>query len=98
MVRVVDVSSTETNRRATGVNVLPVVVGIGDAEMSLIFGGVGVGVTDEGCLPVVVDEGVGESDVVRSVSHIEETIIVVFVVVSVGGEINVVNPDVGRFF
>lgn len=98
MVRVVEVSSTETNRRTTGVDVFPVVVGIGDTEMSGIFSRVGVGVTDEGCLPVVVDVRVGEGDVVSSVGHVEESIIVVFVVVSVGGEINVINPDVGGFF
>lgn len=97
MVRVDDVSSTETNGWTAGVNVLPEVVGHGDVQLAGIFGGVGVGVADEGGLPVVVDEGVGECDVVSSVGHIEESIVVVLVVVTVGGEINVINPDIGGF-
>jgi hypothetical protein len=73
-------------------------VGVGYAEMSLVLRSVGVGVSDERCLPVVVDEGVGEGDVVGCVGNIEETVIVVLVVIAVGREINVVNPDVGGVF
>lgn len=39
-------------------NVVPVIVVVCDAEVSGIFGGVGVGVSDEGGFPVVVDVGV----------------------------------------
>lgn len=98
VVRVVDVSSTETNGRTTGVDVLPEVVGIGDVEETLVLCTVAVGVSDEGCLPVVVDEGVGDGDPVSSVSDVQESVIVVLVVVEVGREINVINPDVGGFF
>jgi hypothetical protein len=66
--------------------------------MALVFGAVGVGVSNERGLPVVVDEGVGEGDEVGCVGDVEEPVVVVFVVVAVGGEINVVDPDVGGVF
>lgn len=94
VVRVVDVASTETDGWTAGVEVLQVVVGVGDVEVTGIFGLVAVRVADEGCLPMVVDVGVGEGDVFRGVGYVEETIVVVFIVVSVGREIHVVNPDV----
>ena len=49
---------------------------------------------DEGSLPVVVEVGVGNGDIVNSVSNIEKTIIVVLVVVLVGAQVEVVNPDI----
>lgn len=121
-VAVVDVASTETDGRGAGVDVVPVVVGIGDSQVSGVFITVVVGVSDEGGLPVVVQEGVGHGNVVGSVgelvkmvaivsqaaiskvllssgvweTHINQAIVVVFVVVHVGGNIAVVNPHVGR--
>lgn len=48
--------------------------------MAGILGGVGVAVAYEGALPVVVDVGVGDRNPVRSVSHVNKTIIVILVV------------------
>jgi hypothetical protein len=54
------------------VDVVPVVVVVGDAEVSGVFNTVGVGVADQRCLPVVMGEGVGDRDIVwawvRSIS------------------------------
>lgn len=52
--------------------------------------------SDERGLPVIVDEGVGDGDVVSRVGKINGPIIVVLVVISVGGDVDVVKPDVGR--
>ena len=95
VVVVENVSGTETKRWATGVDVVPVVVVVCDAEVSSVFGGVGVGVANEGCLPVVVDVGVGDSDKVGGVGEIDQAIVVVLVMVLVGGDVDVVDPDVG---
>lgn len=48
--------------------------------MAGILGGVGVAVAYEGALPVVVEVGVGDGNPVGPVSHVDETIIVVLVV------------------
>ena len=50
--------------------------------------------TDERALPVVVEEGVGDGDVVGSVGYVEKPVVVVLVVVAIGAEIDVVDPDV----
>lgn len=84
----------------------------GDQEMALVFGAVAVRVADEGALPVVVEVVVGDGDEVAGVCDIEEPrvcqfcvryetagelpVIVIFVVVLVGRELVVVNPDVRR--
>lgn len=62
--------------------------------MALVLGPVGVGVADEGGLPVVVEEGVGDGDEVSGVGDVEKTIVVVLVVVTVGRKVEVINPDV----
>lgn len=64
--------------------------------MALVLGLVGVGVADERGLPVVVEEGVGDSDEVSGVGDVKKTIVVVLVVVTVGGEVEVVDPDILR--
>ena len=71
-VAVVDVAGTETDGWSTGVDVVPVVVGIGDSQVSGVFVAVVVGVSDEGGLPVVVQEGVGDGNVVGSMGELVE--------------------------
>lgn len=93
-VGVVDVSGTKTERWSTGVDVEPVVVGVGNVEVSSILIAIAVRVTHEGSLPVVVDIGVGNGDVVRSMGDVNEAIVVVLVVVTVGRDIDVIDPDV----
>lgn len=59
-IAVVNGTGSETERRSTGVDVLPVVVGVDYAEVAFVFCGVGVGVAHEGGFPVVVDVAVGD--------------------------------------
>lgn len=92
---VVDVGGAEAHGRTARVDVGPAVVGVGDGQVAGVLVGVGVGVADEGALPVVVDEGVGEGDPVGGVGDVEETVVVVLADVQVAGEIDVVDPDVG---
>lgn len=89
-------ASSETEARSTRVDVAPVVVGVGDDQVASVLVAVAVGVADQTGLPVVVEVGVGDGDVVRTVGHITETIVVVLVVVHVGRQVAVVDPDVGR--
>jgi hypothetical protein len=97
VVVVVEVASSEAERRATRVDVEPVVVVVGDGQVALVFAAVAVRVADQRALPVVVHEAVGDGDVVSGVCNVEETVVVVLVVVEVGGEVDVVNPDVLGF-
>ena len=69
-VAVVNMASSKTERRPTRVDVLPVVVGICDREVALIFCAVGVAVTDEGGFPVIVDVAVGDCDKAASVGDL----------------------------
>ena len=94
VVVVVEVAGTEAEGGTAGVQVVQVVVGVGDSQVALVLGAVGVGVADEGGLPMVVEEGVGDGDVVGGVGNIEEAVVVVLVVVTVGREVEVVDPDV----
>lgn len=50
--------------------------------------------SDKGALPVVVDVAIGEGDEIRLSREIAEAVVEIFVVVEVGGEIHVVDPDV----
>jgi hypothetical protein len=85
-------SSSETERRGTRVQVDPSVATVGNSDSNILIT-VAVGVTNEGGLPVVVEVGASDGDSVRAVGDVEETIIVVLVVVTVAGEVDVVNPD-----
>lgn len=96
------------------VQVVPVVVIEGDAEVALVFVTIAVRVADQRGLPVVVDEGVGDSDKVGGVgellplasglesymgiAYVDESIVVVLVVVAVRRDVAVVDPDVVGFF
>lgn len=70
-------TGTETERRTTRVQVVEEVADVGDGEMTGVLRTVGVRVTDEGCLPVVVEEVVGKGNVVRGMGDIEESIVII---------------------
>lgn len=63
-------AGTEAERGSAGVDVVPVVVGVGDGEVAAVLVLVAVGVADQGGLPVVVDEGVGDGHVVGAVGNL----------------------------
>ena len=58
VVGVDDVSGTETDQGSAAVDVLPVVVGVGDVKLALVLSAVAVAVADERGLVVVVEVGV----------------------------------------
>lgn len=60
----------EAEGRSTRVDVRPVVVGVGDAQVAGVFFFVAVAVPDEGGLPVVVDVAVADGDIVGSVGEL----------------------------
>lgn len=70
-------SSSEAVGWATRVQVEEEVFGIGNGEMATVFSTVRVRVSDEGCLPVVVEEVVSQTDIVRTVGDVEQAIIVI---------------------
>lgn len=72
-----DVCHAESHRRRTRVDVDPVVVRVGDVEVSGVLIGIAVAVTDERGLPVVVELGVGDGDPFTGVGDIAETVVVV---------------------
>lgn len=71
VVAVVDVAGAEAERGSARVDVVPVVVGVGDAEVALVLVAVAVGVADQRGLVVVVDEGVGDGDEVGGVGQLD---------------------------
>ena len=87
-------ASAESEGGDTRVNVLPVVVGIGDVKVAGVLLGVAIGVADEGALPMVVEVRVGDGNPLAGVGDVDEAVVVVLVVVHVIGHIDVVNPDV----
>jgi hypothetical protein len=88
------VSRAEAERGTARVQVVEVVVSVGHGQMALVLGLVGVRVPDQGGFPVVVQEGVGHGDEVGGVRDVEQAVVVVLVMVAVGGEVEVVDPDV----
>lgn len=72
-----DVCHAEAHRRRARVDVDPVVVRVGDVEVSGVLVGIAVAVTDERGLPVVVELGVGDGDPFTGVGDIAETVVVV---------------------
>lgn len=95
VVVVEDVGGTESNRGATRANVGPLVVGVGNVESAGILISIAVRVANKRVLVVIVEVGVRHGNPVGGVGNIEETIVEVLAVVSVGGEVAVVDPDVG---
>lgn len=58
--------SSEAEEGHAAVDVLEVVVGVGNVELALVFVGVAVAVAGERCLVVVVEEGVAKQRKERS--------------------------------
>lgn len=87
--------SAETQQRHAAVDVLPVVVSVGDAQLALVFAAVVIAVADERGLEVVVEVRVADGQVVRAVAEVCQAVVVVFARGQVGAEIEVVQPDVG---
>ena len=91
-----NVGSAESEQRHAGVDVLPVVVGIGDAQLALVFAAVVVAVADERSFEVVVEVGVADGEVVGSVAEVGQAVVVVLAGGQVRRQVQVVKPDVGR--
>lgn len=72
-----NVGGAEADRGLAGVDVLPMVVGVGYAEVTGVLVAVGIAVADERCLVVVVEITVGDCDVVGRVGNVDEAIVVV---------------------
>lgn len=68
-------ASSEPNGGSPRVDVIPVVVVVCHAEMANVLIAVVVGVADQGCLPVVVEKAVGDSDEVRGMSELSRQLI-----------------------
>ena len=90
-----EMGSAEAQGRSTRVDVEPVVVDVGDVHLASVLSGVVVGVANQGCLVVVVELAVADSDPVNGVGQVEEAIVEVLAAVHVAGEIDVVDPDIG---
>lgn len=83
--------------------------------MAGVLVAIAVRMSDKGSLPVVVDKGVGDGDIVGGVgdlimlvplgprllgsflAYIDQTVVVVLVMVGVGRHVAVINPHVRRF-
>lgn len=70
---------SEANGGSTGVDVVPVVVSISNAEVSSVFVAVAVRVANQGSFPVVVKECVRDGDIVGSVGELMMGIVAVSV-------------------
>lgn len=80
---------------STAINIQPVLIRIRDMQMPTILGAVIVGMSDEGCFEVVVQLAVADGDSFAGMRDVEEAVVEVFVMRHVGGDVAVVNPDVG---
>jgi len=98
VVRVVDVGGAEPQEGRARVDVLPVVVGVGDLEPAPVLVAVAVRVAHQGGLPVVVEARVADGDEVGAVRRVDEAVVEVLVAVEGGAEVAVVDPDVGGLF
>lgn len=63
-IAIVDVASAETDGRGAGVDVVPVIVVLGDVQVARILVAIAVGMSNQGWLPVIMDEGIGDGHVV----------------------------------
>jgi hypothetical protein len=71
---IVDVATAESERGGSGVDVSPVVVGVGDGDLG-ILGAVAVGVSNKRTLPVVVDLASCHRNSSAAVGDIEKAIV-----------------------
>lgn len=69
-VRVEDVHGAEADGGEAGIHFLELVVVVGYMELAGVFGGVAVGVADEGTFPVAAELVPGDGDHVRCVSDV----------------------------
>ena len=69
-----DVRATETNRRCARVDVIPVVVVIGDGDC-LVLAAVAVAVANERALPMVVETTVRNGDPSATVGDINKAVV-----------------------
>lgn len=91
-----DVTVSEAERGSTRVQVVPLVVRICHLNRR-VLALVAVRVSDQRSLPVIMQIRVRDRDGVDTVSEIKQAIVVILVMVAVGPELDVVNPNaVGR--
>jgi hypothetical protein len=76
--------------------VAPVVVRICNPQMALVFTTIVVRVADKARLPVVVEVGVADRNKVCSMGEINEAIVIVLVMGTIGGQVKVIKPNVSR--
>jgi hypothetical protein len=85
----------KAERRSARVQVVPLVQHISDLDCR-VLALVAVRVSDKRGLPVVMEVRVADGHCVAAVRDVEETVVVVLVMVEVGRKINVVDPDAVR--
>lgn len=84
-IAVVDMTGTESQRRHTGSDIVPVIVVLSYCQVTGIFSGIAVRVADQRCFEVVVEIDVRDCDPVAGVGYIDEAVVIVFAVGEVGG-------------
>lgn len=87
-----DVSSTKAEGWATRVEIRPIVVVNGDGNR-LVLRAVAVRVADEHRLPMIMQFAPGYGDIGTAMGDIAEAIIVILIVIAVGREVDVVDPN-----
>jgi hypothetical protein len=90
-----NVPVSEAERRSARVQVLPLVVCVRHLDRCVLILVV-VRVTDERRLPVIMQVRVGDRDGIAAMGDVEQTIVVVLVVVTVRRELDRVDPDTVR--
>lgn len=78
-------------------NVLPEIIVHSHFQMTLVLRLVVVRVADKRGLEVIVDLRITDGHEVAGMREIDETVVEVFAVVLVGGEVYVVDPDICGF-
>lgn len=68
-------ASAKADRWGTRVDVVPVVIVLGDTEVAGVFRSVAVAVSDQVGLPVVVDVAVRDGDVVSSMGELGKPLV-----------------------
>jgi len=84
--------TTEADRGATRVDVVPVVVVVSDGDRA-VLASIAIAVADEGTLPVIVETAVGDGDAGAAVRDVDKAVVVVLVVAHVARDVDVVDPD-----
>ena len=95
-VTVEDMAGTKPDSGRSAVDILPVVIAICHTEMTGMFVAVVIAMANKRCFPVIMKAGVGDSNVVGGVCDVTQPIIVILIMVHVGAEITVIDPDIRR--